>query len=1199
MAGTYWLTILPDTSKLKPAIEASMRGQKITADFGVDEAKARKAGRDAAKLAETEAGKAGGAKVKATADRASASKAGADAGHAVSDAFDKTADGDKVGRQFGGRMAGGLKSTLGSIGPMIAGLGLAGGLSSALTAGMDFTTQLNTMKAVSGATGDELARVSELARKLGNDISLPGVNAGDAARAMTELAKGGLDASEAMGAVRGTLQLAGAASVDAATAATIQADALSAFQLKAEDAGRVADLLAGAANASTSEVTDIAQALAQSGTAAAGFGVSIEDTLTSLAMFSNFGIKGSDAGTLMKTSLLAITDGGKPAQAAIKELGLELYNAQGQFVGYPQMLEQVAAASTRMTDEQFQAATATLFGSDAMRASMIAAKGGAAGFDQIREAVTRQGIAADVAAAKAQGLPGAWANFQNTVDSVKMRVYDLIDGPLESLLNKLSGIPAFVERNSTVFKVLAAIITTAVVPAMTLFAVAQAKAVGAAVISGVASLIGTWGKLAGVLKLGAAAQWLLNAAMTANPIGLVIAGLAALVAGLVYFFTQTETGRKIWDTVWTAIKSVAGTVFEFLKSALQTVGEKISWLWDGAKAAFDGIKGAIETMWNGAKAVWDGFLDIVGRVGDKVVAFKDTLVNAFNTVKDTVVAVWDRIGGIFDKIRDGLGAVGGVLSGAGNVIVNTLGLDGNATGGRISGPGTGTSDSILARLSNGEYVVNAQSTAKYLPLLEAINSPGFAAGGLAASGKAAEGGLQGNSILVARLLAHMFPQIGTIGGFRADGGGVADHPEGRALDIMIPSYQSENGIGLGNAITAFLMKNADKLNIDYTIWRQTYRNASGASNVMQSYGNDTQDHYDHVHATMKAGSPASYAVPAGLKLPGGLTNAMDGQGIGSVGGSLSASGTGLTTFRAATSSELSASGKKVDSAGNAVSQSQQRVDDLTYDRDKAQRRIDELAAEGKSTADAEEQLRRKTRELADANDKLAENRDKLAAAEESDAKLRSDGKEVEARASSVGDLGVSDSATGGAMGQGQKSGPDTNSLGGMFVSGLLESVGLDGSLFSNPMEWPSIKSLMAGVNWAGGLLSIAGATPESMGAAGGGGTAGGFAAGAADAVGLGGLLSAIPSATQMAGQSGSPALAPGEFNPAVAGGTSVGSTPGMSTFAPAPHSGSGGAPGPAVDNSININGNVGMSPDALQTRIRTEQNARTRSTVIR
>ena len=1247
MAGTYWLTILPDTSKLKPAIEAATRGQKITADFGIEDSQARKAGRDAAKIAETEANKAK-PKVKPTADTAASKRAGQDAAEEAAKPVEQKRPkvrpapdlpgSRKAGEEAGESAAGGMLGSLKRLGPMLAGLGLAGGLQSSLSEGMNFTEQLNVMGGVLGKTAAEMTVVSDKARQLGQDATLPGVSATTAATAMTELAKGGFNAAEAMEAVRGTLQLAGAAGIDAAEAATIQSDALNTFQLQSTEAQRVADLLTNAANASTVEIPQMSQALAQAGSAAAGFGIGIEDTLTSLAMFANFGIKGSDAGTLMKTSLLAITDGGKPATEAMNALGLELYNAQGQFVGYPKMLEQVAAASKRMTEEQFQGATAVLFGSDAMRGAMIAANGGAEAFQKTSDLVVKGAGAAAMAEARMRGLPGAWANFKNTIDGVKMTIYDAIDGPMTGLLNILSKIPEFVSRNSTAFKIAAGVITTLLVPALIAWTIAQARALATSIAGSIAGLIASWTTMAGAImsaaaaagtyaiaiargvaasiiaglttmvaafrnlaigtRLAAAAQAALNLVLMANPIGLVIAAVVAIGAALWAFFTKTETGRQMWDKIWKSIKSVTSTVFEWLKEALATVGDKISWLWDKAKAGFEGIKNAVETMWNGAKAVWDGFLDIIGRVGDKVTAFKDTLVGAFNTVKDTVVAVWDRIGGIFDKIRDGLGAVGGVLSGAGNVIVNTLGLDGNAQGGRISGPGSGTSDSILARLSNGEYVVNAASTAKYLPLLEAINSPGFAAGGLAASGKAAEGGLQGNSVLVARLLAHMFPQIGTIGGFRADGGGVADHPDGRALDVMIPSYQSETGIGLGNAITAFLMKNADKLNIDYTIWRQTYRNASGASNVMQSYGNDTQDHYDHVHATMKAGSPASYAVPAGLKLPGGLTNAMDGQGIGSVGGSLSASGTGLTTFRAATGSELSASGKKVDSAGNAVTQSQQRVDDLTYDRDKAQRRIDELSAEGKSTADAEEQLRRKTRELADANEKLAENRDKLAAAEEADAKLRSDGKEVEARASSVGDLGVSDSVAGAAMGQGQKSGPDTNSLGGMFVSGLLESVGLDGSLFSNPLEWPSIKSLMAGVNWAGGLLSIAGATPEGMGAAGGGGTAGGFAAGAADAVGLGGLLSAIPSATEMASRSGSPVLAPGEFNPAVAGGTSVGSTPGMSTFAPAPHSGGGGAPGPAVDNSININGPVGMDPNALQTKLRSEQAARTRTTKV-
>ena len=194
--------------------------------------------------------------------------------------------------------------------------------------------------------------------------------------------------------------------------------------------------------------------------------------------------------------------------------------------------------------------------------------------------------------------------------------------------------------------------------------------------------------------------------------------------------------------------------------------------------------------------------------------------------------------------------------------------------------------------------------------------------------------------------------------------------------------------------------------------------------------------------------------------------------------------------------------------------------------------------------------------------------------------LRTNGK-LDTSAASLSD---SDSSSSG--------GNDASSLGQSFVSGILESIGLDGSLFSNPLEWPTVKSAMAGVNFLGGLLS---GKSSDTGAAGGGGTVGGFAAGAADSVGLGGMLSAIPNVTDF--QSGSPQLAAGEFNPAVAGGGAPAGGGSMSTFAPHGQGG-GAAPGPMVDNSINFNGQVGMSPAAVENKVMSMQTARTRTTKI-
>ncbi|MEJ6019879.1 phage tail tape measure protein [Corynebacterium sp. H113] len=335
---------------------------------------------------------------------------------------------------FNSKLESGLGGALGVAGKIGAALGVAvGGAEISrqiIQVGVDFESQMNTMAAVSQATGTQLDAVASKARELGSDTSLTATSASDAAAAMTELAKGGFTVEQSMEAAKGTLQLAAAAQVDAATAATIQSQALQSFSLEAEDAARVSDILAGAANASSAEIEGIAQGLQQSGTVANQFGVSIEDTATALAMFANAGIQGSDAGTLLKSALLALTDQGKPAQAAIEELGLSVYDMHGNFVGLPSLFGQLAEAQKNMTPEAYQAATATLFGSDAMRLAGIAAEQGRGGFDQLKESVTRQGQAAEVAAAQTQGLPGALERMQNAAEEAGLAVYTALGDKL-------------------------------------------------------------------------------------------------------------------------------------------------------------------------------------------------------------------------------------------------------------------------------------------------------------------------------------------------------------------------------------------------------------------------------------------------------------------------------------------------------------------------------------------------------------------------------------------------------------------------------------------------------------------------------------------------------------------------------------------------------------------------------------------------
>lgn len=354
-------------------------------------------------------------------------------------------------RGFDSRLAAGLRGATGvaaKVGKGIAlalaaGTAVAGfGLQSVIKTGQEYEAQLNTLQAVTSATGVEMRQVAATARALGADMSLPATSAADAAAAMTELAKGGFTVQQSMDAAKGTLQLAAAAQIEAAAAAEIQANALNTFGLKADQAGRVADVLANTANAASGEITDMAQALQQAGSVANQMGVSIEDTATALGLLANNGIKGSDAGTLLKTALTQLSSPSKPAAAAIRELGLTVFDAQGRFVGLRSIMDQLNQASRRMTQEQFAAATSTVFGTDAVRLAGVAAQTTAAEWDQMAQAVSRAGGAQELAAAKTKGVGGAIEGLKSQLESASIGIFEAISGPVEAGVRKAADVVA-------------------------------------------------------------------------------------------------------------------------------------------------------------------------------------------------------------------------------------------------------------------------------------------------------------------------------------------------------------------------------------------------------------------------------------------------------------------------------------------------------------------------------------------------------------------------------------------------------------------------------------------------------------------------------------------------------------------------------------------------------------------------------------
>ncbi|ETB12931.1 hypothetical protein [Mycobacterium avium] len=117
--------------------------------------------------------------------------------------------------------------------------------------------------------------------------------------------------------------------------------------------------------------------------------------------------------------------------------------------------------------------------------------------------------------------------------------------------------------------------------------------------------------------------------------------------------------------------------------------------------------------------------------------------------------------------------------------------------------------------------------------------------------------LQVKTIWAARAISVLFPQITTIYGYREDP--LPWHPNGLAIDVIIPNYHTPEGIELGNQIAGYALANAKRWGINHVIWRQKIYPGVGGGNWMADLGSETADHYDHVHiATDGGGYPSGH-----------------------------------------------------------------------------------------------------------------------------------------------------------------------------------------------------------------------------------------------------------------------------------------------------------------------------------------------------
>lgn len=279
-----------------------------------------------------------------------------------------------------------------------------------------FSGEVANVAAVSGASASQLKVLSEAARSSGIDI---GIGSVEGAQGLSELAKAGISTQDALGgALRATELMAKAGGVTLPQAAEISSGALNSFGLSAGQLARVADLVAGSANASAISVEDFRQSLSQVSAVANTVGVSFDDTAVAIAELGQAGIKGSDAGTSLRTFLLSLTPASQQAADELRTLGIvtaqgtnQFFDATGKAKSFAEISQVLKVALAGYNEQQKIAALQTIFGTDAIRAASVFTRQGAAGFDQLAAAINKIS-ATEVAKTRLNSLSGDLEKLQ-------------------------------------------------------------------------------------------------------------------------------------------------------------------------------------------------------------------------------------------------------------------------------------------------------------------------------------------------------------------------------------------------------------------------------------------------------------------------------------------------------------------------------------------------------------------------------------------------------------------------------------------------------------------------------------------------------------------------------------------------------------------------------------------------------------------
>lgn len=467
-----------------------------------------------------------------------------------------------------------------------------------------FEAAMSKVGAICRADDNDLAALTKKARELGETTQF---TATQSAEAMSYLGMAGWDTKKIIAGMPGLLSLAAAGGTDLARTADIVSDNLTAFGLAAEQSTHMADVYATVITNTNTNVEMLGDTMKYAAPVAHAFGASMEETAALAGLMANSGIKASQAGTSLRAGFLRLAGPPKMASKAMEELGMSMNDITAEQKESAMALEslgiklsdtngprkmsailtELREKTAKLGQEEKLAAMKSIFGQEAATGWLAVLNSGDKTFDELVTKLEKSGGAADEIAKKMQNnAQGAMTRFNSAVESAQISIGQAF----------LPAMAAAAEAGATFFgwfagsETLTNVAIGIGVVGVALTGFVAAVSAGAAVVNAYKTASIACNAVSKAFKactiLSTAAQWAMNAAMYACPIGLFIAGVTAIIAVGYALYTNWDTIKQWFITLW---DNPALAIQQFVNGIKDKFSDAFSWVQEKWQAISDFI----------------------------------------------------------------------------------------------------------------------------------------------------------------------------------------------------------------------------------------------------------------------------------------------------------------------------------------------------------------------------------------------------------------------------------------------------------------------------------------------------------------------------------------------------------------------------------------------------------------------------------